>query len=160
MSRIALGLTLVCIMLTACSPAKQPSAAVPTIPGALPATPTLAPAEALASSPADIAGIWKGTWQAGGAGYLAFKEDGTFGFSPNPDGSRGYTGTYSFDGTKLVVRIDQELPNCGPQSGGYYEVRLKKDGGTVTSIQFTYIDDICQPRVKLLTVDTPVWTRP
>ena len=160
MNRIALCLIVVCLMLAGCSPATKPGPAAPTIPGAPPATPTLAPAEALASSPADIAGIWKGTWQAGGPGYLAFRDDGTFGYSPKPDGSQGYTGTYAFDGPKLVLRIDQQLPSCGPESGGYYEVRLKKSGGTTTSIQFTYVDDICQPRVQLLTVDTPEWTRP
>jgi hypothetical protein len=158
MNRTALVLTILSIMLAGCSPAAKPGPAAPTIAGAPPATPT--PADALASSPVDIAGVWKGAWQAGGPGYLAFKEDGTFGYSPNPDGSQGYTGTYSFDGTKLVLRMDQELPDCGPQSGGYYEVQLKKTSGTTTSIRFTLVNDICQPRVKLLTVDTPEWTKP
>ena len=160
MNRLLIFLTLVSIAIAGCSPAKQPATVAPTLPGALPPTPTMAASDALAASPADIAGIWKGTWQGGGPGYVIFKDDGTFGFSPNPDGSQGYTGTYTFDSAKLVLRMDQDLPNCGPESGGYYEVRMKKDAGTTTSLQFTYIDDICQPRIKTLTVDTPVWTRP
>jgi hypothetical protein len=64
-----------------------------------------------------------------------------------------------FEGTKLLLKADLPFEGCGLDSTGYYEVRLQRQAGNTSALQFVMLDDICGVRVHSLTEETRVWTR-
>jgi hypothetical protein len=120
-------------------------------------TPTFAPDEKLATQPAEIVGTWMGNVE-GEEGFLIIREDGRVTLAPNQDGTSGNTHTYWFDGDQFNIKHDLAIHSC--DQVGKYKIRIKQDGDKIISLVFMLIEDPCNPRVRDLVNNTPVWQAP
>lgn len=106
-------------------------------------TPEQASAQIVATN--EIVGIWElsthADWKPA---YWLVREDGSFSFSPQPDGSGpSQSGKYWFENNLLMIRDDF----C-PTPGSY---RIRKFYTSPVTIRLELIEDACEARIKFLT---------
>ena len=125
--------------------------------GASPTVPTLAAPEQAGGqivATNDIVGIWElSTHVHWKPAYWLVREDGSYSFSPQPDGSGpSQSGKYWFENNLLMIRDDF----C-PAPGSY---RIRKFNTSPVTIRMELVDDSCEARIKILTGAPATWTLP
>jgi hypothetical protein len=114
--------------------------------------PELAGAQIVATN--DIVGIWElSTHAHWKPAYWLVREDGSYSFSPQPDGSSpSQSGKYWFENNLLMIRDDF----C-PTPGSY---RIRKFNTSPVTIRMELVEDSCEARIKILTGAPAAWTLP
>ena len=102
----------------------------------------------------DIVGIWElSTHDHWRPAYWLVREDSSFSFSPQPDGSgASQSGKYWFENNLLMIRDD----SC-PTPGSY---RIRKFNTSPVTIRMELVADSCEARIKILTGAPAAWTLP
>lgn len=117
------------------------------------------PCVVLATSPADIAGVWKQYQNnpafapQGGMGYIRYNPDGSFALGVTPEGTRTPTapfpsGTFRFEGSRMILEVKgfpPEMPEC---ARAVYEVRVLRMGDQPVALSFIPVEDTCKPRLS------------
>lgn len=120
--------------------------------------PTGAPCSQVATSAADLVGVWQQfMWNPrldtdGGKGYIRYLADGTYYLADTvehtaaPFANFPY-GTVTFTGDVMTILVDSEtpLPECGRPST--YRVHVIRAGDTPVALWYQPIDDTCSGRV-------------
>lgn len=114
------------------------------------------PCSLTATSPADIAGVWKQfvgnpAFQApGGMGYIRYRADGTFSLAgsvedtaaPHPPFPSGRV-TFEGDVMRMVVDGENVPPECREAT---YQVQVIRSGSLPVAIFYQAVDDACTLR--------------
>ena len=137
---------LVALFLAAC----QPNAAA--TPAVQPSIPKPTAAGTKVDQANEILGVWTLTSHPHyKLAYGLLRPDGTFTFSPNPDGGKpSESGKYWFEGGQFMITDDF----C-PAPGKYAVMRQEQSGEP--ALVFTLVEDPCASRVKILTTSPEVW---
>jgi hypothetical protein len=157
MKKLALFMLVVTILLSACqaSPAASPEAPQAVLQAPVEASTmvaTQAGAAKAVTGTADVAGVWLITshphWKTA---YLLLRKDGTYTFSPNPDGGKpSESGKYWFEDGQFLISDDF----C-PKPGKY---TMEESGGENKVLTVTLVEDACAARVRILTGAPAVWS--
>ena len=121
------------------------------------ALPVLEPGEKFATLPGEIIGTWRGNVE-GEEGFLIIRDDGTLTLAEFQDGTSGNTHTYWFEGDQLNIQGEFAIHSC--DQVGKYQVRIGQNGDTTISLAFVLIEDPCNPRIRDLVSNTPIWQLP
>jgi len=119
------------------------------------------PCDMIATSPKDIAGVWKQFLQGpffnapGEVAYIRFNTDGTFVVADSIEDTakpfKNYpSGTFKFDGQKWstpVVLNDGVAAPCVLETDAY-QARVLKVGDQPVALHFTFISDGCAGRIS------------
>ncbi|TSA81713.1 hypothetical protein FNU79_14775 [Deinococcus detaillensis] len=118
------------------------------------------PCVVMATQISDMAGVWRQYLSspdfttAGGMGYVHFSADGTFAladtqehaaaasFSPFPHG------TYSFEGNRMTINVENPPPSMPECARSVQEVLVVKMGDQKVAMTFMPIEDACKPRLS------------
>ena len=149
-------LLLVCLLLTSLSFAQTQAPRPPLVtcdPG------KNVPCVVLASKTSDMAGIWKqyisnpAFVPSGGMGFSRFNVDGTFVLADTADHTAApYKnfphGTFSFDGNRMTINVQNVLATMPECARGTSEVRVIHLGDQPVGMIFTPIEDTCKGRLS------------
>ena len=150
-------LVMAVLFLTGCAtPPAAPTAQVtaspaPTVtpaptPFPKPHTVTPTPAGSLVNQSQDLVGLWQVDNPHWEPAYMIIREDGTYTWSPHPDGSSpSQSGKFWFEGAVFHILNDF----CGKP--GTYEVRRHDAVGQPATLSFTMLEDDCSAEVRILT---------
>ena len=119
-----------------------------------------APCVVIATSIADMAGMWK-QYQSnpafapvGGMGYIRYSPDGTFALADTqahaalPSFGNFPHGTYSFEGSRMTINVANPPPTMPECARSVQEVRVVSAGDQRVAMTFMPIEDTCKPRLS------------
>lgn len=113
----------------------------------------VAPAEPLEDA-SQLLGTWDIDHPDWRPAYVIFRDDGSYTFSPNLDGSNGQSGEYWFEAGSFYLRdLFCRIP-------GQYGVGQRPSEGQAETLVFTLQQDDCPPRIRILTRREPARVAP
>lgn len=98
-----------------------------------------------------IQGVWQVYSSDCTPGYMIIRENGTYTWSCQADGSNGVSGKYHFSNGKFVVLSEI----CGAE--GQYQVNASEPAANPRTLTFRVIKDSCDLEVRSLTAQSAVW---
>ena len=103
------------------------------------------------TQPAQIQGVWQVYSTHCTPGYMIIRDNGTYTWSCQTDGSNGVSGKYHFSNGKFLILNDI----CGAE--GQYRVNASEPAADPRTLTFRVIKDSCDLDVRTLTAQEAVW---
>ncbi|GAA3999064.1 hypothetical protein GCM10022631_07370 [Deinococcus rubellus] len=119
-----------------------------------------APCVVLATRISDMVGVWK-QYQSnpafapvGGMGFIRYSPDGTFALADTQEHAAAASfgpfphGTYSFEGNRMTINVENPPPGMPECARSVQEVRVVHLAAQMVAMTFTPIEDTCKPRLS------------